>query len=118
MRLGTPLRRDAAVLRRRRPELAVPDVSGPSSVEARLVGEMISARPAAGVLLVGDAAASAGSRSRFVASDYQLSVCVPHQCVSFSVTYLCPRASGRSFVHIASLSNRASRRQSECVNLI
>jgi hypothetical protein len=76
VRLGTPLRRDAAVLRRRRPELAgpdaaVPDASGPSRVEARLVGEMKSARPAAaaGVLLVGDAAASAGSLNRRVASD-------------------------------------------------
>jgi hypothetical protein len=74
VRLGTPLRRDTAVLRCRMPELAGPDASGPSRAEARLVSEMKSARPAAGVLLVGDGAASVGSLSRLVASDYLPSV--------------------------------------------
>jgi hypothetical protein len=100
VRLGTPLRRDAAVLRRRSPELAGPDASWPSRAEARLAGGMKSARPAAGVLLVGEGAASVGSRSRRGASDYLLSVCILlHRLYGF--TYLRPRASGRSFVHIA-----------------
>jgi hypothetical protein len=75
VRLGTPLRREAAVLRRRSPELAGPDASWPSRAEARLVGVTKSARPAAGVLLVGEGAASVGSRSRRGTSDYLLSVC-------------------------------------------